>query len=109
MPCGYRSMAASFSPGPVTLVARYLDNLWSGGSPSGTSFTAQLRADLAYLRPAAIVAVTSRGSALGQLLIRLVGRPTFQVGQVLVWRRQLMVSAATRRRSAVGSGASGVR
>ncbi len=80
-------MAASFSPGPVTLVARYLDNLWSGGSPSGTSFTAQLRADLAYLRPAAIVAVTSRGSALGQLLIKLVGRPTFQVGQVLVWRR----------------------
>ncbi len=77
---------ASFSPGPATLAARYLDHLWAAGSASGSSFTVQFRADLAYLRPAAIVAVTSRGSALGQFLTRLVGRPAFQVARVLVWR-----------------------
>jgi len=77
---------ASFSPGPTTLAARYLDQLWAGGSPSGSSFMAQLRADLAYWRPAAIVAVTSRRSALGRVLIGLVGPPTFQVGSVIVWR-----------------------
>ena len=66
---------ASFSPGPTTLAARYLDGLWAGGSSSGSSVTVQLRADLAYWRPAAIVAVTGRGSALEHVLAGLAARP----------------------------------
>jgi hypothetical protein len=46
-----------------------------------------IRASLAYLRPAAVVAVTRRGSPLGRFLYRLFGRPTYQVGQVLAWLR----------------------
>jgi hypothetical protein len=77
---------ATFSPGPTTLAARYLDGLWEGETPSGSSFPAQLRSDLAYWRPAAIVAVTTLGSPLEHVLAGLVGPPTFQVARVLVWR-----------------------
>jgi hypothetical protein len=71
----------------ITTFALYLDALWSG-SPPGISLPApQIRADLAYLRPAAVVAVTSRGSALGRFLTGLFGEPSFQAGQVLAWRR----------------------
>jgi hypothetical protein len=77
---------ASFSPGPTTLAARYLDQLWEGETPSGRPFMAQLRSDLAYWRPAAIVAVTSLGSPLEHVLAALAGPPTFQAASVLVWR-----------------------
>jgi hypothetical protein len=77
---------AAFSPGPTTVAARYLDQLWQGGSASGSSFTPQLRSDLAYWRPAAIVAVTGPGSPLEHVLAGLVGSPTFRVARVLVWR-----------------------
>jgi dolichyl-phosphate beta-glucosyltransferase len=77
---------ATFSPGPTTIVARYLDRLWVGGSASGSSSTALVRSDLAYVRPAAVVAVTSADSVLGQFLTRILGPPAFQVADVLVWR-----------------------
>jgi hypothetical protein len=96
---------ATFSPGPTTLAARYLDQLWEGGTPSGSSFTAQLRSDLAYWRPAAIVAVTSVGSPLEHVLAALVGPPTFRVARVLVWRLQLVVRTASQgHRGQAGSG-----
>jgi hypothetical protein len=76
---------ATFTPGPTLIAARYLDDLWHGGS-SSASATAQLRSELAYWRPAAIVAVTSRGSRLERVLAGLVGPPTFGVKSVLVWR-----------------------
>jgi hypothetical protein len=45
-----------------------------------------IRADIAYWRPAAVVAVTSRGSRLGRYLAGLFGPPTFAVDGVLAWR-----------------------
>jgi hypothetical protein len=76
---------AIYVPGPATSAAQYLDSLASGPSdpplPRG-----MIQADLAYWRPAAVVAVTSRNSRLGHYLISLFGPPTFGVGDVLAWR-----------------------
>jgi hypothetical protein len=47
---------------------------------------AQIRTDLATWKPAAVVAVTTTGSALGKFLVTLFGRPTTHIGQVLGWR-----------------------
>ena len=76
---------AIYVPGPTTTAAQYLDSLWSGPAdpplPRG-----MIRADLAFWRPAAVVAVTSRDSRLGHYLTGLFGPPTFGVGDVLAWR-----------------------
>ncbi len=76
-----------FGPDYGTPVAIYLDSLWAR-TPAHTSGIPrpQLTAALAYWRPAAVVAVTSRGSRLAHLLSKFFGRPTFRVGQVLAWR-----------------------
>lgn len=66
--------------------AAYLDALEHGQARAKAPSAAQVRADLAYWRPAAVVAVTSRDSALGRYLIRTFGPPTVQRGQVLAWR-----------------------
>jgi hypothetical protein len=76
---------AIYVPGPATSAAQYLDSLWSGPSvpplPRG-----MIQTDLAYWRPAAVVAVTSRNSRLGHYLTGLFGPPTFGIGDVLAWR-----------------------
>jgi hypothetical protein len=74
--------------GPVSInrFFVYLDALWEGSSLPRAPSRAQIRADLAYLRPDAVVAVTSRGSPLGPYLTGLFGRPTLQAGHVLAWR-----------------------
>jgi hypothetical protein len=71
----------------ITAFFLYLDALWAGGPQGPAPSPAKIRADLAYLRPAAVVAVTSRGSPLGRYLSGLLGPPTFGVGEVLAWRR----------------------
>jgi hypothetical protein len=71
----------------ITAFFLYVDALWAGQSPAVTPPLPQVRADLAYLRPAAVVAVTSRGSPLGRYLTELFGPPAFGVGEVLAWRR----------------------
>jgi hypothetical protein len=76
-----------FGPPRITTFALYLDALWSGSPPASGPPQRQIQADLAYLRPAAVVAVTGRGSALGRFLTGLFGRPSFQAGQMLAWRR----------------------
>jgi hypothetical protein len=65
----------------------YLDALYDGSSSAHAPSRAQIRADLAYLRPAAVVAVTSRGSPLGHFLTNLFGQPAVEVGRMLGWRR----------------------
>ncbi|HEY2553190.1 MAG TPA: hypothetical protein VGI64_21705 [Streptosporangiaceae bacterium] len=76
----------------VTATAQYLNQLWYGGPPPGQSSlvsppdAAQLRADLGYWRPAAVVAVTTPGSPLARYLIRLFRQPDYQQGQILAWR-----------------------
>jgi hypothetical protein len=78
---------AAFSIGPPESAARYLDYLWTGKGPIDPSSAALIRPALAYWRPAAVIAVTGTGSPVERLLAELLGRPSFQAGQVLAWRR----------------------
>jgi hypothetical protein len=77
---------ATFSPGRTIPAAEYLDRLGRPGIPATAPMTAMIRDDLGYWRPAAVVAVTSAGSPLGQVLVSLLGRPALTAGQVLAWR-----------------------
>ena len=69
-----------------TVTTKYLDALWLGSATEPAPSSAQIRADLALWKPAAVVAVTSRDSQLGRFLIRQFGQPTSQIGRVLGWR-----------------------
>ncbi len=75
-----------FGPPRVRNAFLYLDKLWSGSSDAQPPPTVNVRADLAYLRPAAVVAITGPGSALERYLAAFFGPPTFSVGRVLAWR-----------------------
>ena len=75
-----------YIPGPDTSAAQYLDDLWAGPPPRDPLPPGLIQADIAYWRPAAVVAVTSRGSRLGRYLTGLFGPPAFAVGSVLAWR-----------------------
>jgi len=66
--------------------ARYLNDLWQGRAGAVAPSTAQIRSDLAYWHPAAIVAVTSRDSRLGRYLSNVFGPPALQDGSVVAWR-----------------------
>ena len=76
-----------FGPHGIADFFVYLDALWTGSPQARAPSRAQIQADLAYLRPAAVVAVTSRDSPLGHFLTRLFGQPAVQVGRMLGWRR----------------------
>jgi hypothetical protein len=77
-----------YGPTTINLFFVYLDALWLGRSSSRPAPSrAQVRADLAYLRPAAVIAVTYRDSPLGHFLTGLFGPPTRRDGHVLAWRR----------------------
>ena len=82
-----QSGQTTVSPGPAGADALYLDPLWAGRAPSVHRSLAQIRADLGYWRPAAVIDVLRRGSRLGPVLTGLLGRPAFRVGRLLVWRR----------------------
>jgi hypothetical protein len=82
-----RSGDATVSPGPAAADARYLDPLWAGRTPAAGRTRAQVRADLGYWRPAAVVEVIRPRSRLGPILTGLLGRPAFRIGRLLVWRR----------------------
>jgi len=83
--------------------AAYLDKLWFAGLPPGSAAAkaaglanlgppgvapalAQVRADLAAWRPAAVVAVATGGSALARYLVTIFGVPSVQSRDVLAWR-----------------------
>jgi len=70
----------------VPATAQYLDSLWSAGPRAAAPSPVQLKTDLDTWRPAAVVAVTSPGSALGRYLVRLFGQPPIHSGRVLAWR-----------------------
>jgi hypothetical protein len=80
-PGRHRQRAFYTSPGDEILW-----RLWIGGAVGSSAMT-QMRAEMAYWRPAAVVAVTGPGSRLADFLTRLLGRPAFQAGSVLAWRR----------------------
>jgi hypothetical protein len=69
--------------------AKILDALWAGSRRSRHPPLPQvIRSDLAYWRPAAVVAVTSPNSRLARLLTGLFGPPALQTGGVISWRLQ---------------------
>jgi hypothetical protein len=53
--------------------------------PSARGCAAVTRTAVAYWKPDAIVADTSRGSPLGRLLVSVLGQPAVQAGQLLGW------------------------
>lgn len=69
-----------------TRTSRYLNALWTGSSRVQAPAPSQIRADFVSWRPAAVVAVATRDSPLGRVLIGLLGQPTCQVSSVLAWR-----------------------
>jgi hypothetical protein len=70
--------------------AKYLGELYLGSPGARAPSQAQVRADLAYWHPAAIVAVTTLGTRLGRYLIAEFGPPTIQVGDMLAWRQPVL-------------------
>jgi hypothetical protein len=76
-----------FDPMPARSTAHYLDKIWAGVRPLNSAAVASIRAALAIWRPAAVVAVTSPGSPVGRVLIKLLGKPSYRGGGVLAWRR----------------------
>jgi hypothetical protein len=77
---------ATFGMGPTQPAAYYLDWLWSVRRHVSAWSPRLIRSALGYWRPAAVVAVISEDSQLGRFLTGLLGRPAFQVGEVVVWR-----------------------
>jgi hypothetical protein len=75
-----------FGPQRIADFFVYLDALWARSPRARAPSRAQIRADLAYLRPAGVVAVTSPDSPLGHFLTRLFGQPAVRVGRMLGWR-----------------------
>jgi hypothetical protein len=79
--------------------ADYLKHLWLGKPGAVAPSMAQLRSDLRYWRPAAIVAVTSRDSQLGRYLSNVFGPPALQDASVLAWRPVPVPRAIGNRKS----------
>jgi hypothetical protein len=76
--------------------ANDLDELWSAssGQPIGSHHSGPVHVSIqagrmliAQRNPAAVMAVTSEDSVLGQYLISVLGKPTVISGSVLAWRR----------------------
>ena len=66
--------------------AAYLNALEQRRARANAPSASQVRADLGYWRLTALVAVTSRDSALGKYLMHILGPPTTARGSVLAWR-----------------------
>jgi hypothetical protein len=71
----------------MTPLSYFIDDLYdpSLGTPVLPS-PAQIQADLAGMKPNAVVAVASPDSPLGQFMIRLFGQPDTHIGRVLGWK-----------------------
>jgi hypothetical protein len=87
-----------YIPGPASTAAQYLDALWNGPEPPAPLPHGLLRSDLAYWRPAAVVAVTGRSTRLGQFLTGTFGRPAFVGGGVMAWHLRAVPGREPRQR-----------
>ena len=76
--------------------AVYLEDLYLGSPGARAPSHAQLRADLAYWNPAAIVAVTTPNTRLGRYLTAEFGPPTIQVGDMLAWKQPVLQASRGR-------------
>jgi hypothetical protein len=76
---------AYWGPGYTARTVQCLDALWRGpASISGCAIAFRLA--LGYWHPAAVVADTGPGTPLGQFLIKSLGAPAIQDGDLLAWR-----------------------
>ena len=69
---------------------QYLGALYAGLPGGRAPSRTQLRADLAYWHPAAIVAVTTANTRLARYLTAEFGPPTIEVGDMLAWRHPVL-------------------
>jgi hypothetical protein len=76
--------------------AWYLESLYLGMPGGYAPSRAQVSADLAYWRPAAIVAVTTLDTRLGRYLTAEFGPPTIEVGDMLAWRHPVLLASPGR-------------
>jgi hypothetical protein len=70
----------------MTPTSYYLNYLYDGAIPYGLPSNATIQANLASMKPNAVVAEAAPSSALGKFLIKLFGPPTTQNAKVLGWR-----------------------
>jgi hypothetical protein len=73
------------SPADPVPADRILYQLWTGHAVASSAMRT-VRAEMAYWRPAAVVAVTDEGSRLAVFLMSLLGRRGRHFGSVLTWR-----------------------
>jgi hypothetical protein len=76
---------AFWGPAFTARTAHCVDAIWQGVNATSGCAVA-FRSALSYWHPAAVVADTSPGTPLGRFLIRVLGEPAIQGGQVLAWR-----------------------
>src|SRR4029077_1746316 len=74
----------------------YLGALYAGLPGGRAPSRAQVRADLAYWHPAAIVAVTTANTRLARYLTAEFGPPTIEVGDMLAWRHPVLQASPGR-------------
>ncbi len=67
-------------------LAYYLDNLWAGNASGPAPAASQVSADLAYWKPAAVLADAASQPSLRRYLEQLFGPPTISYGSMLGWR-----------------------
>jgi len=73
--------------GPAHAAVWRLDALSAGPANATGPTRPEIRQAFEYWRPAAVVAVTTRGSRLWRFLTGLLGAPAMEAGRVLAWRR----------------------
>jgi hypothetical protein len=76
--------------------AKYLEALYVGLPGGRAPSRAQVRADLAYWHPAAIVAVTTANTRLARYLTAEFGPPTIKVGDMLAWQHPVLQASRGR-------------
>ena len=69
----------------LTITSNYINDLYRGDVNVPAPSAAQVHADMATMKPQAVMAVTSLKSPLGRYLVKLFGQPDTQIGQVLGW------------------------
>lgn len=70
----------------MTPTSYYLNYLYDGSTPYPAPSNATIQANLASMKPNAVVAETQLGTPLANFLIKWFGPPTAQNYKVLGWR-----------------------
>jgi hypothetical protein len=88
-----RATSSYWGPRFTVRTVLCLDALWQGAAAPSSDCATALRSALGYWHPAAVVADTAPGTPLGRFLIKILGKPAIQDGQLLAWRSATRVAA----------------